>query len=301
MLMRDMQVSQAACEKEVVNGLWSELKRMDLDGALMLAGQPVFDNPKKWFGRKLRGKTTDEIGEDWFKRASEATDRFATLWCGKECCTFAELVTNCMLLYGGWPEDMHCPERVDVAKVMCETQFSRDAVVGLTDAKREAAIRAKRVRLYEMKRFAGKMLSKLDLMDFDGEPNRSFEYEILAAYLACRASFERDRQNFTFKDGVLYGKRDVNGVIPWYIRRKRGSAELEVSDEFYRFLVDQDAWTFANGAFEREMAKVMSEVPDVSDTMESLEDEFDEPFYIEDMTDEDSVSMRDASVEAPTR
>lgn len=276
MLMCDMQASQAACEREVVNGLWSELEHMDLGGALMLAGQPVFDNPKKWLGQELRGKRTDDISEDWFKRASETTDRFATLWCGKGCCTFAELVTNCMLLYGGWPEDMHCPERMDVAKVMYEVELDR-----------ETAIRKKRARLHEMKRFAGKTLSRLDLVDLDGEPDRRFERELVTAYLACRAAFERDRANFTVKDDVLYGRRAEDGSIPWYIRRKRGTSQWEVSDDFYRFLAGRDAWMFAYGEFEREMAGLMAEVPDVSDAMESPEGGPDEPSCIEEMVDDD--------------
>lgn len=180
------------------------------------------------------------------------------------------------------------------AKRAVEEPYSPASYRGLTEevtenaeAKREAAIQAKRAKLHEMKRFAGRKISKADIVTIDGNiSGRGMEQTIIDAYCACRGAFERDHTNFSYRDGTLFGKRGADGITPWYIRKRDESRNLqvinsvkndlesrtyaendinmrdlnntatwEVSDDFYRFLAEQDAWTFANGEFERQMAQ----------------------------------------------
>ena len=139
------------------------------------------------------------------------------------------------------------------------------------------AMRVKRAKLRDKKVFAEKMLAKSDFVYLDGKVNRAFRDEIVAAYRACCEAFKRDTDNFTYEDGTLYGKPNEYGVAPWYIRvrghysdygimydgkfdkdARLWSADWDVSDDFYRFLADQDEWAFAGGEFDREMAKVIA-------------------------------------------
>lgn len=135
-----------------------------------------------------------------------------------------------------------------------------------------------------VKRYAGGLLSREDLISSVGGPQHTFDQDIIGIYKEYRGDFWQDREHFTVQGTDLCG---TNGKV--YIRSGRKTENLqalqdaakdkksrvfadgdlkqsdldqigsyEVTDDFYRFLISMDRWTFANGRFESEMARRMN-------------------------------------------
>ena len=132
----------------------------------------------------------------------------------------------------------------------------------------------------DQKRYAGKQISRADLIGHGGSPNHSLDRNIMDIYADLKAVFCQDSASFTVTKDGLY---DVTGTV-LYIRHLDASraagkineaienpssrvfsdekisaahiAHYEVTDAFYRFLASLDDWKgFAAGKFEIEMAR----------------------------------------------
>lgn len=148
---------------------------------------------------------------------------------------------------------------------------------------------------WNAKRYAGKYLSKEDLVSKTSGVNHQLDTDIIAAYSEIGNNMKRDKVYFATKlnDKGLYGangeayiteakdsdlqklyaedakdpdKRVFSGIDEetmtdeqkrQFEREKMDFAGYTVHDAFYKFLVSQNRWDFANGRFESEMAKRM--------------------------------------------
>ena len=133
------------------------------------------------------------------------------------------------------------------------------------------------------KRFASRTIAPEDLWSWGssidkGHAVRNLEEEIVEAFLESKHAFERDAANFRMHKGNLYSadgtayifRTDLKDVADLLNEKaadpdSRVFAEEEivqtrgwkVSDAFFKFLASRNAWTFANGRFEREMSRIM--------------------------------------------
>lgn len=135
-------------------------------------------------------------------------------------------------------------------------------------------------------RFAGGMLSPSDLWSIAGQPVHSLDKTILQVYNDIKGDMWNDMNTFRVVNGNLCG---VDGTV--FIRSRAESSSLatineaaregdtnvfaegeidekelnsfgtyEVTDAFLRFLSQQPSWRFADGKFERGMARAMRDV-----------------------------------------
>lgn len=133
------------------------------------------------------------------------------------------------------------------------------------------------------KKFAGNMLSPDDLVNGSGVGQHQYDNDIIRVYTDIKGDMWNDKNYFTVRNGDLCG---TDGTV--YIRSKSASSDLaalneaakdqdsrvfsegdvnpnelkafgsfEVTDAFYQFLAELDAWTFAKGKFEQGMKRVM--------------------------------------------
>lgn len=146
-------------------------------------------------------------------------------------------------------------------------------------AKQEA-----KVQMAEVKLYAGKLLSKADLVSAAGEPTHYFDKEIINAYIEVGGAMRRDAAYFTSRNGSLYSE---DGKTPYIIKaddsetlaalREASKSEesnvyaeedlgnakqlnnsYTVTNYFYQFLVSLDSWKFANNEFERVMKTIIN-------------------------------------------
>lgn len=149
---------------------------------------------------------------------------------------------------------------------------------------------------WSRKVYAGRMLSKEDLVSLTSGVNHEFDADIIACYQELRGVMMKDTAYFSVhaKDKGLYGlhgepyiveakdsdlqrmyeedakdpnKRVFSGIDEstmtpeqkrQFERDKQKFAAYTVTDDFYRFLVSLDRWDFANNRFEHEMARRMN-------------------------------------------
>lgn len=135
-------------------------------------------------------------------------------------------------------------------------------------------------RLDKIPCYAGKTLSKFDLVSPMGI-NHSLDRDILEAYRKCRNKMAADSEYFVMRGQELCGVRGevyIQASSNEDFAAKLDSAAKDPSsrvyaeesiednvqhrygfvptDAFYRFLASLDAWTFAQGSFEDEMARI---------------------------------------------
>lgn len=146
-----------------------------------------------------------------------------------------------------------------------------------------AAIQAEQAAR-EMRRYAGNMLSREDLISSVSGINHSLDRDILETYRDIKGDMWADQEYFTVQHNDLYGKdgtpyiirisesedlqklqnaaKDKNSKV--YSDAQVDTSELnalgsfQVTDDFYRFLVSLEKWTFAKGRFESSMARRMN-------------------------------------------
>lgn len=162
--------------------------------------------------------------------------------------------------------------------------FSAKAV---TNEEQLQATREQEVRYEDANRmrYANGQVSRDMLVTVDGKFPHQLDGDIVAAFKEIRGDFEQDRANFQVRDGSLYSAtgeayivrasdsaalvRSMNeaGHDPdsnVYMEGEMDADDLKtfgsyvVTDAFYRFLAEQDSWKFANGRFEKELARSMS-------------------------------------------
>lgn len=130
------------------------------------------------------------------------------------------------------------------------------------------------------KLYAGGMLSREDLVSMTTGIDHTYDKDIIEVYLDVKGDLWQDTDKFVMRDGDLYG---TDGKP--YILRAENSETLDalnkaakdssrvfadsgisesdisaigsytVTDDFYRFLVSLQKWTFARGRFEQGMAR----------------------------------------------
>lgn len=143
---------------------------------------------------------------------------------------------------------------------------------------------AAKQRSMDVKRYAGNLLSREDLISMVNGINHSYDKDIILAFTALKGDMWSDTTYFmNKKDGCLYSN---DGTL--YIAKKSSSEDLnklnqmaadknstvfadagidekdvavigsyEVQDAFYRFLCSQEKWTFAKGRFEQKMSSLL--------------------------------------------
>lgn len=134
------------------------------------------------------------------------------------------------------------------------------------------------------KKFAKGTIAPADLVSVDGNVVRTLEEQIVAAYKNIRGIMDKDSEYFVINNGNLCDR--VNGTP--YIKVGDESESLDmlnkasedgdsnvfaeddiskdakmigtfmVTDAFFKFLASQNAWKFADGKFDEEMAKQMT-------------------------------------------
>lgn len=137
----------------------------------------------------------------------------------------------------------------------------------------------------EKHRYAGKYLSREDLVSRLNGINHSLDKDIITAYVAVKGDMWADTQYFSSKkDGSLYSTTGTPYIISKVsseslnalneaakdadsrvfaesgIDKKDISSlgSYQVTDDFYRFLCSFEQWTFAKGRFEQKMAQLLS-------------------------------------------
>lgn len=172
-----------------------------------------------------------------------------------------------------------------------DIEDNEDVVEAIAEAEAEMAE-------WSQKRYAGRMLSKEDVVSkANGGPNHSLDVDIIACYNELRGDMAKDTEYFTTKphDKGLYGadgtpyiieakdkdlqklyeedakdenKRVFSGVDEesmtdeqkkQFEKEKQLFGSYEVTDAFYQFLVSMNRWDFANGRFDKEMARRMNQ------------------------------------------
>lgn len=172
-------------------------------------------------------------------------------------------------------------------------QFKVSDIEDNTDVIDAMAESQQKMEEWSRKVYAGRMLSKEDLVSMTTGPNHQFDADIIACYQELRGVMSKSTQYFTVhtNDKGLYGlhgeqyiieskdrtlqqmyeedakdpnKRVFSGIDEssmtpeqkrQFDKEKQMFAGFQVTDEFYRFLVSIDRWDFANGRFETEMAR----------------------------------------------
>lgn len=135
----------------------------------------------------------------------------------------------------------------------------------------------------ERKQYAKNTISKEDLVSSVNGVTHNFDREIINSYLEIKGDFERDTGVFRVQNGDLCA---LDGTV--YIKKRSESEDLsklnqaakdkgtrvyadkdvnasdvqisssyEVMDDFYRFLVSMEKWTFAKGRFDEQMGRRM--------------------------------------------
>lgn len=141
-----------------------------------------------------------------------------------------------------------------------------------------------KVQMAEVKLYAGKLLSKADLVLASGQPTHYFDKEIINAYIEVGGAMRRDTAYFTSRNGSLYSedgktsyiiKADDSETLATlreaskneesnvYAEEDLGNAKqlnnsYTVTDDFYQFLVSLNSWKFANNEFERVMKAIIN-------------------------------------------
>lgn len=141
-----------------------------------------------------------------------------------------------------------------------------------------------KVQMAEVKLYAGKLLSKADLVSASGQPTHYFDKEIINAYIEVGGAMRRDTAYFTSRNGSLYSedgktsyiiKADDSETLATlreaakneesnvYAEEDLGNAKqlnnsYTVTDDFYQFLVSLNSWKFANNEFERVMKAIIN-------------------------------------------
>lgn len=161
-----------------------------------------------------------------------------------------------------------------------ESGFTLDGVVDNKEQLKANAEAQAKADAAQKRRYGGKMLSREDLVSMSGAPIHQHDTMFINVYVNIRGDMQQDSEYFRAdeKQDILYG---LDGAV--YIRKLDESDSLrklkeasedassrvysdsdvqsfssyEVTDAFYKFLVSLDSWDFANGKFEREVARRM--------------------------------------------
>jgi hypothetical protein len=154
------------------------------------------------------------------------------------------------------------------------TEVNEEQLQAIAETKQQMEVNSKPI-------YAGKLLSKEDLVSMTTGVNHEFDKDIIETYTEIRGDMWTDHQHFVVRGGDLYGlngepyivskrtsdslnelnKAMKDGEKPVYGEQEISSSELsalntyDVTDEFYKFLVSLPKWTFARGRFEQEMAR----------------------------------------------
>lgn len=183
----------------------------------------------------------------------------------------------------------------DTDTVSVNNQFAPSDIEDNVEVQEAVAKSMEEQKEWNVKRYAGKYLSKEDLVSKVSGVNHQLDADIVAVYTEIGASMQRDMAYFAMKphDKGLYGvngepyiteakdtdlqrlyeedakdpdKRVFSGIDEenmtdvqkqQFEREKMKFAGYIVHDEFYKFLVGLNRWDFARGMFESEMAKRM--------------------------------------------
>lgn len=181
-------------------------------------------------------------------------------------------------------EELYSPEFL--------AQLESDGVSVEENTEVKAAVQQTDAQLKERQQpiYAGRKLSKEDLVHMSGAVPHHVDEEIIKSYRELMGDFEQDRVYFTVRNQSLYG---IDGTL--FIKKldaTKGLQELQkaaddpdkrvfmddgmrmsqvsshdikdvgsfrVTDDFYKFLVSLPSWTFAKGRFEREMSRNMDQ------------------------------------------
>ena len=135
------------------------------------------------------------------------------------------------------------------------------------------------------KKYAGGMLSSMDLVSMGGQIDHKYDSDLIKAYLEVKGDMSQDSDFFIYRNGSLYDtanrllilRQDDSNTLQQLnqaakdehsrmfsdddIKQEDLSAigSYCVTDEFYRFLVNCDAWTFAKGRFDEALAKILKQ------------------------------------------
>ena len=138
------------------------------------------------------------------------------------------------------------------------------------------------------KKYANGSLSSNDIYSKAYGKNDSYRDEIIKAFKQTKGYFEKDTKNFCFKDGTLYAsdgktkyivnirndaKQDqqiINDAMrddskrvfsEQTISQQQISDGYSVTEEFYKWLSEQDDWQhFASGQFDEHMARLLKDM-----------------------------------------
>lgn len=162
--------------------------------------------------------------------------------------------------------------------------INSESIEDNSDVQAEAAKRQAIKNEREMRIYAGGYISKADLVSADGKTaTHGFDRDFSEIFANNMGDMLNDANYFISVDGNLYGinnqpyivKRDNSAMLAHMnaaaqdegtnVYGEAGIQESDlndfttymVTDAFYRFLASLDAWTFANGCFEREMRNRM--------------------------------------------
>ena len=135
-------------------------------------------------------------------------------------------------------------------------------------------------------RYAGRVLSRADLIGTMGHPVHSIDKELIEAYVEVKGDMWNDRDNFSVVDGNLMSrdgrkvyiraldeslmlktmnreakKEDSPIFSDGSIRKDELSSlgSYEVTDDFLFFLAAQDRWSFARGRFDNVMRRILAD------------------------------------------
>lgn len=183
--------------------------------------------------------------------------------------------------------DEYIPDMVNDQFTASDIEDNQEVLDATADAQHQ-------MEEWNRKMYAGKMLSKEDLVSMVSGVNHQLDADIIACYQEHRSDMMRDTVYFTVRpnDKGLYGmngepyileskdsdlqrlydedakdpnKRVFQGVDEESMtpeqkaqfEREKQAFGFVVTDEFYKFLVSIDRWDFAHGRFESEMANRM--------------------------------------------
>lgn len=135
-------------------------------------------------------------------------------------------------------------------------------------------------------RYAGRVLSRADLIGTMGHPVHSIDKELIEAYVEVKGDMWNDRDMFSVVDGNLCSrdgrkvyiraldeslmlktmnreakKEDSPIFSDGSIRKDELSSlgSYEVTDDFLFFLAAQDRWSFARGRFDNVMRRILAD------------------------------------------
>ena len=175
------------------------------------------------------------------------------------------------------------------AEEIFELQFDRDEFMADVEDNTEVTeIVAERERMkasMEGVKYAKGLITKADIIGMDGvTPIRTLDKELLKAYHEVKGDMWADSRFFSNRHGSLYSS---DGSVEYIsqndmsedLRRINEASEDEesrvyaegevtaeeissfgsytITDEFYRFLAGLNKWSFANGRFDDELARIL--------------------------------------------